>query len=335
MFFGDGEKEELIRRFRNGFASGRSASGVGEVSALLDSKEVEAVLVDKEAMEREPIAEAVKKASESGLRVLILGRNSKDLAFLKSCNGIGAVVKGVQREKERLSDEGAASLMGDFINKLDKGTAGAGIEEVNGSIDDNEATLLLVIDSAFENRAIRDCCDRAERLGIPVKVIRAESYPGRQLAGTGSIACFKEPLNFKKTKLDEKSELMAMDELIRGAHEGRVARHPSGVALAIEEKNAKEVFVNDNVSKGKRIKALIAKARQRKIKVRIFNSRDEFGMELAKNGSIACITKQRVTSKGEMMKRAMKIALAKGKEEARKRKAAKKARKPKPKKKHR
>lgn len=86
-----------------------------------------------------------------------------------------------------------------------------------------------------------------------------------------------------------RAEFKYMEEFLGGLGSGKSKSGIDDVLEAIESYEAKAILVNDSVLGNPKIQGLLGSAEEKKLRIEIFNSIDEVGMQLHSFNDIACI----------------------------------------------
>ncbi|MGI0100125.1 MAG: mRNA surveillance protein pelota [Candidatus Micrarchaeaceae archaeon] len=86
-----------------------------------------------------------------------------------------------------------------------------------------------------------------------------------------------------------RTEFKLIEEFLTNLGTGKSRYGMSGVDTAIDNMEASVVFVNDSVLGNRSIQNVLAKAEKERIKIEVFNSSDEVGMQLHSFKDIACV----------------------------------------------
>jgi protein pelota len=86
-----------------------------------------------------------------------------------------------------------------------------------------------------------------------------------------------------------RAEFKLIDEFLTNLSTGKSKYGLSNVSIALENMEANTIFVNDSILGDPAVQQLLANAEEQHIKIEVFNSNDEVGMQLHSFKDIACV----------------------------------------------
>ena len=161
-------------------------------------------------------------------------------------------------------------------------------QEILDMVKDMEVDTVVIAGPGFTKDSIKSYAESTGMLGKMGKRIIFESISNAERSGVYElIRSDRFAMILEKERI--RSEFRLMEEFLTNLGGGRSKYGVDNVSEAVEGMEPDVVLVNDSVLGEKPIQDLLAMAEENRVRIEVFNSSDEVGVQLHSFKDIACV----------------------------------------------